>query len=305
VIGMSEDEIWIEDGALRIRVRDPFAFVLMSFDAEDSEVYQTIKETAEEQGFRCTRVDDQHFDENIVKQIYQQIEAADLIIADLSGEKPNVFYEIGYARARGKPIVLLNRDNDVPFDLAQYPHIRYRRDRLDDLRSKLGHYLLQAVKKGRYGGELPGIYFHIINKFSSKCLDVVQGSMDDGATLHQWLYHGEENQLWKLIPVGDGIFQIISVRSGKALCVIDDSDRSGAQVVQSTYTGKHTHKWVFKSGLDRTYTIQNCGSGKYLDLAQASRKDETLVVQSRGHSSDTQRWWLVTAAGLELVKQGS
>ena len=107
--------------------RDLFAFVLMPFDKEFDDVYKVgIKETAAELGILAERVDEQLFREGILERIYRQIEAADLIVADMSGQNPNVFYEVGYAHAKGKLCVLMTKDaSDIPFDLKHHRHIVY------------------------------------------------------------------------------------------------------------------------------------------------------------------------------------
>ena len=104
-----------------------FAFVLMPFDKEFDDVYKVgIKETAAELGILAERVDEQLFREGILERIYRQIEAADLIVADMSGQNPNVFYEVGYAHAKGKLCVLMTKDaSDIPFDLKHHRHIVY------------------------------------------------------------------------------------------------------------------------------------------------------------------------------------
>lgn len=72
------------------------------------------------------RVDEQIFQEGILDRIYRQIESADIIIADMSGQNPNVFYEVGYAHAKEKLCVLMTKDaNDIPFDLKHHRHIVY------------------------------------------------------------------------------------------------------------------------------------------------------------------------------------
>jgi nucleoside 2-deoxyribosyltransferase len=116
-----------------------FAFVLMPFDAAFDDIYKFgIKETAEKLGIRAERVDEQIFHkENILERIYSQIDAADFIIADLTGRNPNVFYETGYAHAKGKLCLLLtSKADDIPFDLKHHRHIIYG-DSIQNLRQAL------------------------------------------------------------------------------------------------------------------------------------------------------------------------
>ena len=59
-------------------------------------------------------------------RIYNQIDKADVVISDMSGKNPNVFYETGYAHALNKQVILLTQNaDDIPFDLKHYPHIIY------------------------------------------------------------------------------------------------------------------------------------------------------------------------------------
>jgi nucleoside 2-deoxyribosyltransferase len=105
-----------------------FAFVLMPFDQKFDDIYKLgIKETAEQLGINAERVDEQIFhQENILERIYNQIIAADFIIADMTGRNPNVFYETGYAHAKGKICLLLTSNaDDIPFDLKHHRHIIY------------------------------------------------------------------------------------------------------------------------------------------------------------------------------------
>jgi nucleoside 2-deoxyribosyltransferase len=104
-----------------------FAFVLMPFDAAFTDTYRYgIKESATALGFRAERVDEQIFQEGMLSRIYRQIELADVVIADMTGKNPNVFYEVGYAHAKEKLCVLLTRQaSDIPFDLKHHRHIVY------------------------------------------------------------------------------------------------------------------------------------------------------------------------------------
>ena|ERR1700730_4463922 len=116
----------------------PFAFVLMPFDGAFGDTYFLgIKETADKLGVMAGRVDEQVFHrEGILQRIYNQIDAADFIVADMTGRNPNVFCEVGYAHAKGKICILLTRDaNDIPFDLKHQRHIVYQS--IKDLTEKL------------------------------------------------------------------------------------------------------------------------------------------------------------------------
>lgn len=107
---------------------EPFVFVLMPFRDEFRDVYESgIKLACKDAGTYCERVDDQKFDETILEHIYNQIQSADIIVADMSGCNPNVFYEVGYAHALHKRVILLTKDTkDIPFDLKHHRHIEYR-----------------------------------------------------------------------------------------------------------------------------------------------------------------------------------
>lgn len=105
-----------------------FAFVLMPFDPKFDDIYTLgVKETAKKLGITAERIDEQIFHkENILERVYNQINSADFIISDMTDRNPNVFYETGYAHAKGKLCLLLTSNaDDIPFDLKHHRHIIY------------------------------------------------------------------------------------------------------------------------------------------------------------------------------------
>jgi hypothetical protein len=118
-----------------------FVFVLMPFDPKFDDIYKLgIKGACQEAGAYCERVDEQIFTESILERIYNQIAKADIIVADMTGRNPNVFYETGYAHALGKKVVLLIQNiNDIPFDMKHYPHIPYESNNISSLKDELKH----------------------------------------------------------------------------------------------------------------------------------------------------------------------
>jgi nucleoside 2-deoxyribosyltransferase len=58
----------------------------------------------------------------IIDQVWRGINAAKVLVAELTTRNANVFYELGLAHALNKPVVLVSsNETDVPFDLH---HIR-------------------------------------------------------------------------------------------------------------------------------------------------------------------------------------
>lgn len=104
-------------------------FVLMPFAENFREVYDVIKEAIEsdELRLRCKRADD-FLKPHILETILENITRAEYVIADLTGQNANVFYELGLAHCVKdmNKIVLITQDMQyVPFDLRQYRCIVY------------------------------------------------------------------------------------------------------------------------------------------------------------------------------------
>ncbi len=72
------------------------------------------------------RADDLFRSSNIVEDVWSMILSSEVLLADLTGRNPNVFYELGLAHAARKPVVLITREtDDVPFDLRALRYLSY------------------------------------------------------------------------------------------------------------------------------------------------------------------------------------
>ena len=110
-----------------ISVEDDLCFVIMPFDEDLTPVFQNgIKPIVEELGYRCRRADEHFGSSPIMFEIFDDILRAKIVIADLTGSNPNVFYELGISHALKRNVVLLKRSgSDVPFDLHGIRHFEY------------------------------------------------------------------------------------------------------------------------------------------------------------------------------------
>jgi hypothetical protein len=107
---------------------DPsLCFVLMPFRSDLNPVYEDhIKKVAQAAGLQAQRADDIFSNSSIMEDIWKSIVCARVILADMTGKNPNVFYEMGIAHAIGKTVVLLTQSlDDVPFDLRHLRHVQY------------------------------------------------------------------------------------------------------------------------------------------------------------------------------------
>ena len=117
------------------------AFVLMPFAEEFTAAYRMfIKDALEQAGFETTRADDLLNQRNIMQDVISGIAGAHLVVADLTGSNPNVFYELGISHALQKPTILLTQSiDDLPFDLRSYRVLVYQTHfaKIDQARSEL------------------------------------------------------------------------------------------------------------------------------------------------------------------------
>lgn len=118
--------------------KEIFVLVLMPFEESFKEVYASgIRPACQLAGALCERVDEMIFTHNILTQIYQKISEADLIVAEMIGRNPNVFYEAGYAHALKKQVIFLTQmEEDIPFNLKHYQHIVYGKE-INKLKNEL------------------------------------------------------------------------------------------------------------------------------------------------------------------------
>jgi len=126
----------------------PFVFVLMPFEPKFDDIYKFgIKGAAQDAGAYAERVDEQIFGEGILERVFNQINKADVVVADMTDRNANVFYEVGYAHALGKTVLLLTQNaSDIPFDLQHHPHTIYA-GQIDTLRKELIPKIEWAIKE--------------------------------------------------------------------------------------------------------------------------------------------------------------
>jgi hypothetical protein len=127
-------------------------FVIMPFKGQEmNDVYSAIKDECRKLKLKAKRVDENVGSGFVIREITDLIERAEFIICDLSQERPNVYYELGYAHGVGNgssDILLIAKEGtSLHFDIAPLRVLFY--SSTEHLRSIVSSNLKQMIKLTR------------------------------------------------------------------------------------------------------------------------------------------------------------
>jgi hypothetical protein len=121
---------------------DVRCFIVMPFSLEwSNDLHHTLSTVCSAASVTAVRGDDVFTPTDILVDIWQSLNDADFVIADITGRNPNVLYELGVAHTLAKPVLIISRNAaDIPIDLSTRRVILYGQaegDWREDLRLKV------------------------------------------------------------------------------------------------------------------------------------------------------------------------
>jgi len=97
-------------------------FVGMRMDAEADAIFAAISRACGGLGLHAKRVDDMSGSGIVLQEVADLIERAEFLVFDLSQERPNVYYELGYAHGVGNEsddiLIVAREGTRIHFDVA-------------------------------------------------------------------------------------------------------------------------------------------------------------------------------------------
>ena len=269
----------------------PSVFLIMPFEEEFDSVYvDFLKPTLEEIGFEVIRADDIQDQQNILKSVVDGINRNDLIVADLTANNPNVFYELGLAHALRKPVILVTQSiNEVPFDLKSYRLLEYSThfSRINDAKGKLKEY-----------GE--GFLQENI-RFGSPITDFLQDSDGPSQTAttvaRNDTYEDERGFIDHLIDINDGYIRLgeIGNRMGNDLTGLrQDIEKASSELKHvnnnPTASSPAAIRRICRRLAERIESFNSRlkeGNAEYTSIAQSTEDSLEFIVTFQLEQSDT------------------
>ena len=113
-------------------------FVIQPFDKGkfDKRFQDTFRPAIEEAGLGAYRVDQDPNVEIPIEAIEEGIRDAAICLADITTDNPNVWYELGYAFAAGKAVIMVcsdeRKEGKYPFDIQHRTIVGYKSESSSD-----------------------------------------------------------------------------------------------------------------------------------------------------------------------------
>ncbi|WP_313913181.1 hypothetical protein [Tahibacter sp.] len=126
----------------------PHIFLVVPFNEKHGAVQQEMRAAATTLGLGCFRTDDIRQSTSILDRVLQGIRSATVVVADLTENRVNCYYELGYADALKRPVVLLCHEGTEPaVDVSGRSICRYRD--AEHLKAELPIWLMEAALVNR------------------------------------------------------------------------------------------------------------------------------------------------------------
>jgi hypothetical protein len=155
-------------------MQNNLVFVIMSFSEDMEPVFEGIEAAARTVGFEAKRVKDIVGDYRITSRIIELINTSCMVVVDLTHERPNVYFELGYARGVGKTVITTAREGtQVHFDVKDWTCTFYADSRILERSLKERFLIERDLIFGIGVHRMSSVHYKIAHEFITKSLMVL------------------------------------------------------------------------------------------------------------------------------------
>lgn len=160
----------------------------------------------------------------------------------------------------------------------------------DERLTPSGLFVKEKMRAGSASGQFdPSAFYKIVSASSGKALDILGGSVNNGAGLIQRTYSGAEHQQFRIVDAGAGYAKIINRRSGKAIEVQGWSATAGGVIDQWDDLTNNNQLWRVTAA-NGSYKLINKHSAMAMDVPGNSMAEGSALIQWPDAGTPNQQW---------------
>ena len=244
----------------------PKCFVMQPFDGDkfDKRFKDTFDPAIRDAGLEPYRVDQDPKVQVPIQAIEEGIREAAICFAEITTDNPNVWYELGFAFAASRPVIMVCADDraDFPFDIQHRTVIRYGTDSksdFEDVRRKIADRLKALRDQGamvkRVMSSEQDSRRGTLSSIETALLGILGNQTEIfGGALSFWtLKNAAEQSDLPMIQVNIGLNRLMA---REFVAVSEEQDHNGEdyRVVCITDTG-----WTFIEENEHTFAVHDAG----------------------------------------------
>ncbi len=137
-------EGWKQLSRLTKTIKQKQGFVAAWFDPSTDESISTIKQAIESCGFAPMCIKTEHFKETIMDKALGELQNSRFVVVDLTGSRPSVFFEAGYARALNIETIFVYKEDEAEKQKLEFYVKHYQCHKYNDM-DELGEIIKNAI----------------------------------------------------------------------------------------------------------------------------------------------------------------
>jgi len=134
------------------REKSKRVFVAMWFEESLKSIFENgfLPSIRDDCGFEPRRIDYKEYNDDVMAEVIAEIRASRFLIADLTGARNGVYFEAGFAKGLGLPVIFTCREKDIKeahFDVSHYNMVLW--NDVSELRKRLTSRIRETISDAR------------------------------------------------------------------------------------------------------------------------------------------------------------